>query len=110
MLGRWKGLCAFLDEPMIPISNNQTERALRGMVVGRKNHYGSRSLRGTQVAAIFYTRIETCKLCGVDPEEYIRFVARAALERPAAILPQAYARGLRPAGALVPNSASTPAA
>lgn len=111
MLGRWKGLCAFLDDPMIPISNNQTERALRGMVIGRKNHYGSRSLRGTQVAAIFYTLIETCKLCDVDPEEYVRFVARAALETPGiAVLPQAYARGLRPTGAPAASSAPMPAA
>ena len=28
------------------------ERALRGPVVGRKNHYGSRSKRGTEVAAL----------------------------------------------------------
>jgi hypothetical protein len=32
--------------------------ALRGPVVGRKNQYGSRSLRGTQVAAVFYTLCE----------------------------------------------------
>jgi hypothetical protein len=26
-----------------------------GMVLGRKNHYGSKSLRGPQVAALFYS-------------------------------------------------------
>ena len=79
LLGHWKTLTAFLDDPLIPLDNNRTERALRGMVLGRKNHYGSRSVRGTQVAAIFYTLIETCILCGVDPQEYLRFIARAAL-------------------------------
>ena len=39
---------------------------LRGPVVGRKNHYGSKSLRGTQVAALFYTLCESAKLVGVD--------------------------------------------
>jgi hypothetical protein len=29
---------------------NHTERGLRGIAVGRKNHYGSRSQRGTEVA------------------------------------------------------------
>lgn len=38
-----------------------------------------RSVRGTQVVAIFYTLIETCILCGCDPPEYLRFIARAAL-------------------------------
>ncbi len=68
LLGNWNGLTAFLADPLIPLTNNRTERALRGVVLGRKNHYGSRSVRGTQVAAIMYSLIETCILCGVDPE------------------------------------------
>jgi hypothetical protein len=50
MLGLWPGLTRFLDDARIPLDNNATERGLRGMVVGRKNHYGSRSQRGTEVA------------------------------------------------------------
>jgi len=93
LLGHWDTLTAFLDDPLIPLDNNRTERALRDPVLGRKNHYGSRSVRGTQVAAIFYTLIETCILCGVNPEEYMRFTARAALLKPGtAILPQEFAR------------------
>ncbi|MCI0657271.1 MAG: IS66 family transposase, partial [Acidobacteria bacterium] len=46
MLGLWKGLTLFLEDPRIPLDNNQTERGLRGLVLGRKNHYGSRSRRG----------------------------------------------------------------
>ena len=98
LLGHWDTLTAFLDDPLIPLDNNRTERALRDPVLGRKNHYGSRSVRGTQVAAIFYTLIETCILCGVDPEEYMRYTARAALLKPGtAILPQEFAREHRPA-------------
>lgn len=68
-------------------------------MLGRKNHYGSRSVRGTQVAAISYSLIETCILCGVDPEAYLRYTARAALRSPGiAILPHEFARGLGPAG------------
>ena len=99
LLGNWKGLTAFLDDPLIPLDNNRTERALRGMVLGRKNHYGSRSVRGTQVAAISYKLIETCILCGVDPEAYLGFVARAALRQPGtAVLPHEFAREHRRAG------------
>lgn len=99
LLNNWIGLTAFLDDPLIPLDNNRTERAARGYALGRKNHYGSRSLRGTQVAAISYSLIETCILCGVDPEAYLRHVARAALRTPGiAILPQEFARGLAPVG------------
>jgi transposase len=46
MLGLWPGLTRFLDDAGIPLDNNATERGLRGMVVGRKNHDGSRSNAG----------------------------------------------------------------
>lgn len=76
----WSGLTVFLDRADVPVDNNATERALRGIVVGRKNHYGSRSQRGTEVAALFYTIIETCKLVGADPYDYLRAAAHAALK------------------------------
>src|SRR6266508_6129738 len=58
MLGLWPGLTHFLHDARIPLDHNATERGLRGLVVGRKNHYGSRSQRGTEVAALFYSLIE----------------------------------------------------
>jgi transposase len=53
-------------------------------VVGRKNHYGSRSLRGTQVAALFYTLCETARLAGVDPQAYLLNAVCVAIARPGA--------------------------
>lgn len=60
-------------------SHNETERGLRGPVVGRKNHYGSKSERGTEAAAIYYSLLETAKLQGVNPTHYILDAARAGL-------------------------------
>jgi transposase len=85
MLERWTGLTRFIDDPRIPLDNNAAERALRGLVVGRKNHYGSRSLRGTQVAAVFYTLCETARLIGVDPHAYLLHAVHAAIPRPGTI-------------------------
>ena len=88
MLKLWKGLTRFLDDPRIPLDNNAAERALRGVVVGRKNHYGSKSKRGTEVAAIFYTLFETAKLSEIDPRVYVTLAARRAIAEPgAATLP-----------------------
>ena len=56
------------------------------MVLGRKNHYGSRSVRGTKVAAIYYTLVESAKLCGIDPQAYIRTAAARTIEKPGSIL------------------------
>jgi len=85
MLKLWPGLTVFLDNPEVPLDNNAAERALRGVVVGRKNHYGSRSKRGTEVAALFYTMMETAKLSGTDPRAYLREAATRAIKNPGTI-------------------------
>jgi transposase len=85
MAGMWEGLTRFLKDPRVPLDNNHAERALRGVVIGRKNHYGSRSLRGTQVAALFYSLFETAKLRGVEPKAYVRQAAAAALAKPGTV-------------------------
>ncbi len=87
----WKGLVRFLDDPRIPLDNNATERALRGPVVGRKNHYGSRSRRGTEIAALYYTLIESAKLNGLDPRKYLRHATEAAMKREPVLLPHEFA-------------------
>ena len=75
----------FVEDPRIPLDNNAAERALRGPVVGRKNHYGSRSLRGTEVAAVCYTLCETARLVGVDPRAYRLRAVYAAIGRPGTV-------------------------
>jgi transposase len=80
MGGLWPGLILFLEDGRIPLDNNGVERALRGPVIGRKNHYGSRSRRGTEVAAIIYSLVESAKLCELEPKAYLRAAVHAALK------------------------------
>lgn len=87
MTDRWMPLTRFVDDPRVPLDNNFSERGLRGLVVGRKNHYGSRSRRGSEVAAILYSLLETAKLVGVDPAVYLRVALTAAIERGEAVIP-----------------------
>jgi transposase len=75
-------LVRFLDDPRIPLDSNHVERALRAIAVGRKNHYGSRSERGTRVAALLYSLIESAKLCGVEPRAYLREATLRAVRNP----------------------------
>ncbi len=100
MLGLWKGLTRFLEDPSIPLDNNATERALRGVVLGRKNHLGSRSERGTRVAALFYSLLETAKLCDLEPRDYLAQAARHAIANPgAALLPHDLVKSPQPESA-----------
>ena len=55
----------------------------------RKNHYGSHSKRGAEVAAVMYTLFESAKLAGVDPHRYVLKATRRAIASPGAVtLPQ----------------------
>jgi transposase len=58
-IANWDRLTRFLTDARIPLDNNATERGIRGPVVGRKNHYGSKSRRGTEVAATLYSNPST---------------------------------------------------
>lgn len=81
----WPGLIRFLDDGRIPLDTNLVERGMRAIALGRKNHYGSRSERGTRVAALFYTLIESAKLVGVEPERYLREATIRAIDAPGTV-------------------------
>jgi transposase len=85
-LGIWSRLTLFLDDPEIWLDNNRTERGLRGPVIGRRNHFGSKSARGTVVAATMYSLVESAKAAGVDPIAYLVDVATRAKRNPGAVL------------------------
>jgi hypothetical protein len=59
--------------------------------VGRKNHYGSKSKRGTKVAATMYSILETAKLHNIDPGTYLAAAVIAA-DRGAVLLPWEFGR------------------
>ncbi len=44
-----------------------------------------RSERGTRVAALFYSLIESAKLAGVEPRAYLGEAARRAIRSPGAV-------------------------
>jgi hypothetical protein len=66
----YQGLTRFLDNHLIPIDNNLSERLLRSHVVGRKTWYGTHSRRSAGIAAVHFTIVESCKMIGVNPREF----------------------------------------
>jgi hypothetical protein len=61
------------------------ESALRSIALGRKNDYGSRSERGTKVAALCYTLLESAKLVGIEPAAYLAEATRRAIATPGTV-------------------------
>jgi transposase len=70
-LSRWEGLTRFLDDGRIEIDSNVVERSIRPIALNRKNALFAGSDGGGEHWAIIASLIETCKLCGVEPQTYL---------------------------------------
>jgi hypothetical protein len=81
-LSLWTALTRYAEDGSIEIDNNPVERALRAVALGRKNYLFAGSDAGGERAATFYSLIGTAKLCGLDPEAYLREVFNRIAEHP----------------------------
>lgn len=68
-LRRWEAFTLFLDDGQVAIDNNPAERALRPLVLTRKNALFASFDAGGETFADAMTIIETAKLSGLkgDP-------------------------------------------
>jgi transposase len=82
VLTRWTALTRYRDDGRVEIDNNAAERALRAVVLGRKNYLFYGSDAGGERAAAIYSLIATAKLNGLDPEAYLRYVIERIAEHP----------------------------
>ncbi len=74
MRNQWKPLTAFLDNPSLSLDNNASERAMRHVVIGRKNWTFAGSAAGGHRGAVIFSIVATCKANGIDPFAYLRDV------------------------------------
>ena len=87
-LNQWNRLQPFLEDGRIDPDNNSTERAIRPVTLFRKNSLFASNEHGGQRAALFYSLVESCKLNGIDPFEYLRDVYDRLHDCPAGELQQ----------------------
>ena len=70
-LNNWEALNTYLLEGRLEIDNNRAERAIKPIVIGRKNYLFMGGPKGGEAAAIMYTLAETCKKNKIDPYHYL---------------------------------------
>jgi transposase len=73
-LKRWDALSIFLNDPHTPIDNNWVENQIRPIAVGRKNWLFAGSLRSGQRNAATMSLVQSAKLNGLNPLEYLKDV------------------------------------
>jgi len=80
MLNRWKELTLFLRQAGAPLDNNIAERALKKVILHRKNALFFKTENGARVGDLFMSLIYTCELCGANPFDYLTELQRHAVE------------------------------
>lgn len=76
LTNQWPALCTFLEDGRVPIDNNESERHLRSLVVGRANWLFVGSDETAPWTCTFVSLIASCALHGLDPEAYLRDLFR----------------------------------
>ena len=70
-INQWGSLIVYCENGELSISNAGAENAIRPFCVGRKNWLFADTPRGARASAVFYSLIETAKLHGLEPYDYL---------------------------------------
>lgn len=71
MQNRETALKVFLEDPDVPLDNNDTERALRTVALGRKNWMFCWTELGAEHVGIIQSLLATCRLQDIHPYDYL---------------------------------------
>lgn len=69
-----EGLCTFLEGGRLETTNNRAERAIKELVLGRKNWLFSKSEKGAQSTGIILSILRTAVENGLDPRKYLIYL------------------------------------
>jgi transposase len=73
-------LKVYLSDARILIDNNLIENAIRPLALGRKNYLFAGSHHGAQRAAMMYSFFGSCKLNGVEPQQWLKSTLEKILD------------------------------
>lgn len=63
-------LRTFLDDPEVPLDNNDAERSIKKFCIGKHSWHIIESKNGAKTSAMMYSIAETTKANGLNPYEY----------------------------------------
>lgn len=91
-LKQWEKLNVFLQDGRLAIDNNRSERAIKPVVIGRKNFLFSNTPRGAKASAIIYSIMETAKANSLHPYMYLKYLFEYMPQLPDATDPEALSK------------------
>ncbi len=81
-LKNWTALTRYCEDGSLEIDNNATERAIRGVAVGRNNWLFFGSDQGGTTAAVLRSFVASCQRVGVDPFTWLKDVLSRIADHP----------------------------
>ena len=99
LIKHWEPLTLFLRQAGAPLDNNVCERALKRAILHRKGSMFYKTPNGAEVGDVYMSVIHTCRLCDVNPFDYLQALqknAPAVTARPTEWLPWNYRGQLAP--------------
>lgn len=71
ILSRYDTFCNYTTHGKYQIDNNNIERVIRPIAIGRKNWLFAGSQNGAEMSAVMMTVIQTCRQLKINPQEYL---------------------------------------
>ena len=93
LIRHWDELTLFLRKAGAPLDNNLCEQILKRAILHRKGSMFYKTVKGAEVGDIYMSLIHTCRLCDVNPFEYLNALqhhARDVIDHAARWLPWNY--------------------
>lgn len=81
-------LRAFLEDPELPLDNNDAERSIRSFCVGKHSWHIIDSVKGAKASALLYSIAETAKANQLKPYEYFSYLLHELVEYPRENVPK----------------------
>ncbi|MBV9081465.1 MAG: IS66 family transposase [Acidobacteriaceae bacterium] len=81
-LKNWNALTRFCEDGDLSIDNHATERAIRGVAVGRNNWLFFGSEEGGKTAAVLRSFVASCQRIGVDPFAWLKDILSRIADHP----------------------------
>jgi len=88
VLNQWETLKLFIEDPLLPLDNNRSERNLRIIAIGRKNYLFVGNHEAGESLAILQSLTATALANGVNPELYIKDILLRVNKHPVSDLHQ----------------------
>lgn len=74
LVAHYDELTQYIDIAEMPMDNNDTERSIRDMVMGKNAYLFCETLEACSYAAEMYTFFGACKVLGKNPKKWLAYI------------------------------------